>query len=285
MEGLLLCLLAQKTDGLFDYSITVVDNDAGRSAERIVDKYRGGSGIEINYLAEEVKNISLARNKAVRHSKGNLVAFIDDDEYPEDDWLLSLFKIYVKFSCAGVSGPVHPLFRGNPPHWLKKIKFYYYGHEKSSGEDIRDEFHTGNALVNKDIFNREENYFDPSFGETGGEDTDFFLRMSAKGYNFKWCSEGMVYAVCAEERCRFRWLLKRHLRNGGVAFRLEARGLSYGGKMLLIAKHLLAFLKHLGSLPPALLLGRKIFAEHLLWLFLEIGFFGGIFGYVRAEYK
>ena len=35
------------------------------------------------------QNIALARNKAIENAKGDFIAFIDDDEFPLDQWLLN----------------------------------------------------------------------------------------------------------------------------------------------------------------------------------------------------
>jgi hypothetical protein len=50
------------------------------------------------------------RNKALLHAEGNFIAFIDDDEFPEDDWLCNLFKACMRFGVDGVLGPVNPHF-------------------------------------------------------------------------------------------------------------------------------------------------------------------------------
>jgi len=39
---------------------------------------------------------------------------------------------------------------------------------------------TGNVLLSKKIFHNKENYFDPKFGKTGGEDVNFYKRMIEK---------------------------------------------------------------------------------------------------------
>jgi succinoglycan biosynthesis protein ExoM len=70
----------QKTGGLFEHSIVIVDNDSSESARRTVEFYASQSRVAISYFVEPVRNISLARNKTIEKAKGEFVALIDDDE-------------------------------------------------------------------------------------------------------------------------------------------------------------------------------------------------------------
>jgi succinoglycan biosynthesis protein ExoM len=51
-------------------------------------------------------------------ARGTLVAMIDDDELPGDDWLLQLLRTLVARRADGVLGPVRPLFEAPPPQWI-----------------------------------------------------------------------------------------------------------------------------------------------------------------------
>src|SRR5690349_23225555 len=81
-----------ETAGLFTYSIVVIDNDCDESARTITDSFRKESSIKIAYYCEPEQNIALARNKAVQNAAGNYLALIDDDEYPEKNWLIDLYN-------------------------------------------------------------------------------------------------------------------------------------------------------------------------------------------------
>ena len=89
LNRLLEALASQATDAQFTYSIVVVDNDRLRSAEPVVSDFGRTSPVPVHYFVEPQQNIAMARNKAVEHADGNYVAFIDDDEFPTQDWLLT----------------------------------------------------------------------------------------------------------------------------------------------------------------------------------------------------
>jgi glycosyltransferase involved in cell wall biosynthesis len=63
------------------------------------------------------------RNTAVAHATGDFIAFIDDDEFPADDWLIQLRATCDRYKAAGVLGPVRPHFDEPPPAWIIKGGF------------------------------------------------------------------------------------------------------------------------------------------------------------------
>src|SRR5262245_3279025 len=80
LAELLRTLLRQETDGLFTFSIVVVDNDREGSARQTVDQFRLEHPDIIAYFIEPEQNIAAARNRTVAVASGELVCFIDDDE-------------------------------------------------------------------------------------------------------------------------------------------------------------------------------------------------------------
>ena len=76
--------------------------------------------MRVCYENEPVQNISLARNRAVLLSRGEYVAFIDDDEFPQKYWLYNHFQMIKKTGADGVLGPVIPHFESGAPEWLIK---------------------------------------------------------------------------------------------------------------------------------------------------------------------
>src|SRR3954454_6636474 len=102
LAHLLLYLAVQETGGFFTFSIVVVDNDRTRSAESIVLAFAQCSPIEVTYVVEPRQNIALARNMAVSSVRGDFIAFIDDDEFPAKQWLMTLFTECEKRHVDGV---------------------------------------------------------------------------------------------------------------------------------------------------------------------------------------
>ena len=118
LKRLLEKLGVQKTNGLFTYSIVVADNDCLRSGEPIVAEFATTSSIPARYCVQSQQNIALTRNTALENATGEFVAFIDDDEFTTDHWLLTLYSACEKYGVDGVLGPVKPYFNEQAPEWV-----------------------------------------------------------------------------------------------------------------------------------------------------------------------
>jgi succinoglycan biosynthesis protein ExoM len=260
---LLACLLdkviSQFTDNRFSFEIIVVDNDYRRSAEAEVKRFQRNEGPKIIYDCEPEQNISLARNRAILNSIGTLIAFIDDDEYPENNWLLTLLSAYKKFSVDGVLGPVLPLYQGIPPEWLVKSglcnrKSFKTGTILTHTKHMR----TGNVLFKKQIVECLEKPFEPKYGRTGSEDTHFFNNMIIAGHTFVWCNEAYVYENVPRERQKFKYFVKRALING-VATADQQKIFSFR-----TIKSLAAVALYTLSLPVLMAVGYHLFVKFFI---------------------
>jgi succinoglycan biosynthesis protein ExoM len=223
LERLLVHVEEQITNQSFDYSIVIVDNDRQESARDLVCSFAKRSARPVAYHVEPEQNIALARNKAIENTHGDFVAFIDDDEYPDKDWLLRLYDTYHQHEgVRGVLGPINPYFEINPPRWIVKGKFF---HRDSfpTGTIIRNAryLRTGNVLLSRTIFADSANYFDRRFGKSGGEDGDFFRRMLRQDMCFVWCNEAGVNELVPQQRLKRSYLLKRAILQGSAYARAK----------------------------------------------------------------
>ena len=257
LEKLLQHLERQQTDAAFTFSIVVVDNDFAQSSQAVVAAFASASAIPIVYRCEPRQNIALARNEALRCAAGAYAAFIDDDEFPHADWLSVMRSACERLNAAGVLGPVRPHFEEPPPKWIVDGGFCERP-EYPTGRVISwDECRTGNVLFRRDIIERISEVFDPAFG-SGGEDVDFFLRMTRMGYVFRWCNEGAVYKSVPKERCTRRYFFKRALLRGRNTLKLPV------GRARRLAKSAIAAPVYLLIMPLALLQGQHVFMRYCI---------------------
>jgi succinoglycan biosynthesis protein ExoM len=243
-----------RTDGLFTYSVVVVDNDELRSASEVVDRAKSRSAVSMVYDAEPERSISLARNRSVRLADGDLLAFIDDDEFPEETWLLNHVKTMRSSNADGVLGPVLPHFDAHAPSWLIKSGLCERPRFKT-GAIIGDFHHTrtGNALVRRTLFTDFGGSFDPKYGRSGGGDAVFFKEMMEKDRLFVWCDEARVYEAIPPERQTRAYYIKRAFTRG-MTEAWVTRLLSAG-----TLRSLLAIVLYGTALPFLLLLGHHHF--------------------------
>lgn len=251
-------LQAQRDDALFACRVVVVDNDDSRSAWAVVEQMRPTLGMPIQYLHEPERSIARARNAAVANATGDLVAFIDDDEFPAKDWLKALVQSYDRFKVDGVLGPVLPHYEEPPPRWLIKSGLCERP-THATGTDIGPkDMRTGNALLKRDLFLEDESPFDLKYGIIGGSDVLFFERMVSRGRTFKWCNEGIVYESVTGERLKGSYYVRRAFARG-LGNSKRARPLS-----MLTVKSLAAFMIYTPLLPFSLILGKHVFMKLLI---------------------
>ncbi len=260
----------QKTLDLFTYSVVVVDNDKQQTVKNIVESIQKNSNIEIAYYVETRRGISHARNKTIEKAKGNFIAFIDDDEFPEEDWLLNLFNTCIEFDADGVIGNVLPYFEESPPDWLRKGKFGFK-HSGKTGTCLATGS-TSNAFIKKSVTEFEKPSFDPDFGLSGGEDSVFFQRLIKNGYVFVACAEAIVHEFVPSQRMSKTYLLKRYLLEGANTIRIFRITESFASKMKLLLKSVVAIVAYSISLPVLFLLAKHLFMKYLL----KISYWGGV---------
>lgn len=215
LEQLLKKLQHQVTNGLFTFSIVVVDNDFEESARTTVEKLKRKAVVAIDYYGEPEQSISLARNRAVENAKGSFIGFIDDDEFPSEAWLLRLYETCKQFGSDGVLGPVKPHFEGQPPAWLVRGRFCERESHKTGTMLHWEQTRTGNTLLRRALFTKDGASFDPERGRTGGEDIDFFRKMMETGRSFVWCNEAEVFETVPPERWKKEFYIRKYLQMGG----------------------------------------------------------------------
>ena len=278
LKRLLEGLSYQDTQGLFTYSIVVVDNDQLQSAKEVVSELADAVGISIKYLVEPRQNIALARNMAIANAQGAFVAFIDDDEFPTNRWLLTLFEACKSFGVDGAIGPVKPHFDSDPPKWIVDGKFYERPTYPTGYVIDGSKGRTGNVLLKKQVFASGEPPFRAEF--LTGEDQDFFRRMIEKGHVFIWCSEAVAYEIVPPVRWSRGFMLRRALFRGANS-RLHPRC-----GVLDIAKSVVAVPVYMALSPVALILGQGRFMICIVKMCDHLGKLLALLGvhHVKAAY-
>lgn len=255
LTRLLLALSELKTDGLFTYSVVVVDNDRERSAETVVTELSAKLAYKIKYCVEPEQSIALARNRAVDNAEGDFISTIDDDEFPSPDWLLNLFKTCEQYGVDGVLGPVNRHFDETPPKWITRGSFFVRPSHPTGFELDWTQTRTGNTLCRREMLQAGSKPFRPEFRSSS--DSDFFRRMMAQGRKFIWCADAVVYEVVPPTRWKRSYMLRRALLRGATAAKR-------GEGILSFVKSLVALPIYVLALPFAQLLGHDKFMTLLI---------------------
>jgi glycosyltransferase involved in cell wall biosynthesis len=265
-----------------EITVVVIDNEPSGSAEDICNEAM--LPWPLKYVVESRRGIAQARNRAIFEAGDvDFVAFIDDDEYPSYAWLDELLATQSHFAADVVSGPVIPDFDADVPYWVREGMFFNRAIHHS-GQAL-DKCHSGNVLIRAGVFEKLS-AFDERFALTGGEDTQFFLRVSQSGFSMVSSSRAVVHEPVTRARGNLRWVLRRAYQSG------NSWVLSEISLDRTIPTRLIRLFKGFGwivqgtlSMPISLFRGTAALARSLRNIVLGAGMLAGLAGHNFKPYE
>ena len=214
---------------LLPVEVVVIDNHAEGSARAVIDeRLRLGAPFPIHYGIQPERNIALTRNHSVAAAtRGDWLAFIDDDERADPDWLLQLATAAIELKADSVLAPVVPVVPAHAPAWIRAGRFYEFPRLRTGECVPLNRLRFGNVIVRGEPLRAEPGPFDVSFGLSTGEDAEMLARLVHKGARVVWCDEAIVTEPIENARLSLHWLLQRALSGGQEFARKSLSGL-YG---------------------------------------------------------
>jgi glucosyl-dolichyl phosphate glucuronosyltransferase len=106
------------------YEIIVVDNASTDDTASVVKNYESEG---VRYVYEPRQGLSYSRNTGFQQSRGDIVAYIDDDAMAHPDWLEKLLKAFsadAKIAAAG--GKINPVWEIAKPDWITPNLYTYF---------------------------------------------------------------------------------------------------------------------------------------------------------------
>lgn len=199
----------------YEMFVVIVDNDPDGTARTTVERAAESAPFELVYQVEPERGISAARNTAVRlglDAGADAIVFIDDDEWPDAEWLAEFVATQHATSADVVTGPVLPVFDDPAPTWVLAGGFFdrpRYPHNSTISYAT-----TSSVLMMRSCFDGRDVPFDPEFGLSGGEDTHLFAVLVDAGFTIAWSDRAIVYEAIPSSRVDPSWLIRREYRRG-----------------------------------------------------------------------
>ena len=163
-------------------TILVIDNSVSGSVRALCTVRAEASRFRLVHVHEARRGLSFARNAALAASRdigASHVAFVDDDEVPDPQWLSALHARLIETGAAAAVGPVRPVFENHPPRWAVAGGFFAKALD-GRDHDLNDAY-TCNVMVETATVTRHRLAFEARFNITGGEDTLFFAGAESIG--------------------------------------------------------------------------------------------------------
>lgn len=217
LEAALRACLALRVPEAAAAEIVVVDNSPEASARDLVRELAAHAPLPVRFVHEGRTSIAHARNTGIAASKAPLIAFLDDDMRPSGDWLVHILSVMAAENrwdaLVGAVEPV-PEDGGSDPDLLDLYR-RDLGLPDGSPVPIRRNGYisgvgTGNAVLRRESCaamadGEAGGCFDPAFGKSGGEDTDFFQRLGQRGLKVVWSSRSLAYEIVSPGRVTMRY--------------------------------------------------------------------------------
>jgi succinoglycan biosynthesis protein ExoM len=270
--------------------VIVVDNDAqARAGAAIADEMAENFRFPLRSAIEPRPGHTYAYDQAFvlacRSTPApDFVAVLDDDEFPDPNWLTEMTRVALRYNVEIVGGPVFPVFDA-PDHWLAKSGLYApYRYATGPVPMI---YGAGSMLIKRSTL---EHYLDEPFlhdyAFTGGGDEEFFYRCRRDGRTFAWADEAHVFETTPRSRTTVSYLLRRMFRKGTGATRVERK---FAGTAVGAARRWFKGLGLIGSgtlfLPIAALGGRPAIMRSLILAARGSGRIAAEFGVLYEEYR
>jgi glycosyltransferase involved in cell wall biosynthesis len=176
----LLCLNYPKNK----YEIIVVDNNSKDNTSEIIKEF------QVIYLCEKKQSSYAARNKGIKESKGDILAFIDGDCIPDKDWLKNATTHFINEDIDIIAGNIILSINYSIP--LKLIDIYQLitMGERQKDSEKEGKCAGGNLIVKKEIFEKI-GYFDERL--ISGGDGEWTKRATQYGFKIRYYEDAKIY--------------------------------------------------------------------------------------------
>ena len=206
----------------YSLEIVVVDNDVEESGRAVCEKYQHlqaglseshNANVPVRYFVNGIRNLSEVRNTTMEKASGVLLAFIDDDEWASDrHWLKRMVETMEQCQADVVFGKVVVHYPESAPKWI--VEGDMFAKDTHPHRSKQKKGATSNALLKSEWVKEKGFRFDPVFGKSGGEDTDFFHSIYKAGGVLIYDGHAVVEETVEPHRLNLDYIKKQNIRIG-----------------------------------------------------------------------
>lgn len=210
----------------------VVDNNSKDDTRERVEAFAAAHpDLQLRYVFESNQGLSYARNRGIEEAKGEIIAFVDDDERIVEEFVSAYVELFASHPDAmSAGGKIVAEYPTGRPRWMSKYAEQPIANPMDFGKSIKP-FPKGripgggNMAMRRSVFDKI-GQFDTSLGRTGkqligGEESDLFERIEAAGMACYYVPRAVMYHIIPESKLTIDYF-RRLAFNTGLSQRRRA---------------------------------------------------------------
>lgn len=246
-------LLQQSLDKK-DYEIIVVNNNSTDRTEAIAGNFhRNNPDIQFKYVIEINQGLSYGRNRGILESEGDYITFIDDDAFPDRDYLkVTAAYLDAHPEVVATGGKIHLSFEDEPPAWVNQYMASLLGHF-DLGDKIKafapNNYPRGSNMSFRTSIFDQLGVFNTQLGRKGdnlegSEEKDLFNRIYRTGKKVVYLPAALVHHTVPKERTSRAFIKRQSIGTGQSEYKraraednvpglIRSEIMKWGGTLLL----------------------------------------------------
>ena len=224
--------------------ILVVDNAPASDATRqVVQSFPG-----VRYFREPRRGLSPARNAALAHSSGDVVAFVDDDVVVHPDWLTRIGRCFHDHRVMVATGLVLPAQLETQAQLMfeRDFQFFHQGYRRrhfdssyfeasrTKGVQVWMLGAGANMAIRRKAFElgyRFDTRLGPGVFGGCGEDSEYWYRVLQDGWSCVYEPAACVFHYHRREISALRRLVYEYMKGHTAALILQFSGSGHWGNL------------------------------------------------------
>jgi glycosyltransferase involved in cell wall biosynthesis len=202
-----------------NWELIIVDNASTDATVAVVAEFAATYNRSVQTIVQEGRGVACAKNAGWRATRSEVVCCIDDDCYPEEDFLDAMFECFQQDQRVGFVGGRILLYdptdrRITIQESLEPLSF-------PAGSFIRPGIIQGANIAYRRAALEAVGGFDPWFGAGAiysGDETELMARLSAGGWKGAYNPNPAVYHHHGRKSASDEWRLMRWYDRGRGAY-------------------------------------------------------------------